>query len=329
MERSEDNSITFFRTAIRRFRSVYALAAIFNVYLVFVRARKATLIESADYIGVDVRFYHEFYTFLRLYSEKPQRAGSPSPPKRTLPSPTRRAKSPDLKYIKSRISLLHLESENPQLLVFNENEVPRAKAMELVQTTDGMGRLLGFHCAGDIGGSHLLSFNLLYGDNEPIPFYVELCSGPPSADFIRKTLARFKRAAIALGAALGERLDVNVHQKRSLSSEEWIALLRAIDGEDSEDALFIACENRSSLANIALNAQLNLTKAKIEAFRDDAAGRRAFVEFLTKYRQMLIFVLAFSTHDPIEAIIGTNLSPPVLQTLGEQMEAIERMFYDE
>jgi hypothetical protein len=165
----------------------------FNVVLVALGVRSATLIERADYYP-DNRAFDVVVNTLQ----------------RVVPRYT------------SAIQMTMRDATNTQFLVYNR-ALSRALVSAALGDDTAMGQVLGFQCAGELASPFSVKFYVVPSPNLKKEFYVEMCSERPDMDTVERQLAAFRDVARKL------HWGVTVSVKQSMRPHEVAALLRTGD----------------------------------------------------------------------------------------------------
>ena len=229
----------------------------FNILLVMMGIRKATLIEYADFINNKSQ-WHTLKTWI----------------KKTFNT-----------YNELNIMILDEQLENmikghqPRYLVFHSDHFREAK-VAIYDMNIAMGKILGFHQAGCLGCLWSLSFFLNIGEDK-VQFYAETCKTEPSLDFIDVQLKKFSEGAKLIGATIES--DIRYRPSN-------IELVKNLDKIDEPNMEFFV-KHKEAFANAMWNYSLDITTDLIcKATRDE------FKTLLQTYHKLWQFIIFREIH---------------------------------
>jgi hypothetical protein len=228
------------------------LEVAFNIVLVNRKARKATLIESADYSYDDTIF-----PFIKNNYNK---------------------------LLNSNITAKNRTLIPPQFLIYYK-DVPRAEVDAALNTDIGMGKILGFLCAGQLGGA----FSIAYYINETI-FYIESCAERPTQDMVDQIIQRYDSFK-QIGTELGYNVTYEI-QERLLGNDILELLINSnINGLFNNKSSVFDFYNELGYVITAdcFNPEITLDKLR---------------DLFTKYDRLWIVIACNIIYDPAKMFYG-------------------------
>jgi hypothetical protein len=275
-----------FKEGIKTFGYEEYIDVFFNLFLVTTKSRKATLIESAN----DKPFYTKITKWL------------------------------DKRLVENNLKTIEIGTGSfyPQLIIFNSELVSVREVINLSKNVEGIGKLLGFGCAGELGGKYILSFKINGKE-----FYTESCFKPPKESFSRKNYEIFSKAAKMLSSEIIDFFaEITYDVISLLTIDDWIEIFSSsqleIETIFETQNIF---EQKSDLSDIFSNTGMNITSEKIDSFEN----KELFLTWCKKYSQFILFSLCYIKNDPLQ--IFYPLSDKQEKQTNKIFEKIETQFF--
>ena len=143
----------------------------FNIFLVMIKTRKATLVEYANFINNTEQWYIlKSWIIEKIINQN----------------------NPDIMILDEKLKKMH-DGHEPRYLIFHRDHLQEAKSA-ILDMNKAMGNILGFHQAGCLDCQWSLEFFLIIGDKKE-QIYAETCEKEPDKSFIDMQLKKFSDAA--------------------------------------------------------------------------------------------------------------------------------------
>lgn len=173
----------------------------------------------------------------------------------------------------------------PSLIVYDSRQYNETDVRRMSASEAQLGRLLGFQCAGELGGRYTLRFLVSIGGGPLYNFYSEACAGAVNKELATRRFAGIEAAADLFSAIVGCTVRVNMAIIDTVyETRRWIMM---ISNPKSGDDAFL---NRDSLADILDSFYMGQSAQYIRA----ASSSEEFTEFLDDFGSVLVFMLCLS-----------------------------------
>ena len=229
----------------------------FNILLVMMGIRKATLIEYADFINNKSQWYtlkawikETFNTYNEL----------------------------NIMILDEQLDKM-IKGHQPRYLVFHSDHFREAK-VAIYDMNIAMGKILGFHQPGCLGCLWSLSFFLNIGEDR-VQFYAETCKTEPSTEFIDVQLKKFSEGAKLIGATIESEIRYRPSN---------IELVKNLDKIDEPNMEFFV-KHKEAFANTMWNYSLDITTDLICKATPDE-----FKTLLQTYHKLWQFIIFREIH---------------------------------
>ena len=229
----------------------------FNILLVMMGIRKATLIEYANFINNKSQWY-TLKTWIKqiinTYNEL------------------------NIMILDEQLDKM-IKGHQPRYLIFHSDHFREAK-VAIYDMNIAMGKILGFCQPGSLGCQWALSFFLNIGKDQ-VQFYAQTCKTEPSLDFIDEQLKKFSEGAKLIGATIESEIRYRPSN---------IELVKNLDKIDEHNTEFFV-KHKEALANTMWNYSLDITTDLIcKATTDE------FKTMLHTYHKLWQFIIFREIH---------------------------------
>ena len=229
----------------------------FNILLVMMGRRKATLIEYADFINNKSQWYT-----LKAWIKETFNSYSDL----------------NIMILDEQLNKM-IKGHQPRYLVFHSDHFREAK-IAIHDMNSAMGKILGFHQPGCLGCQWSLSF-FLNLDETQVQFYAETCKTEPDTEFIDVQLKKFSEGAKLIGATIESEIRYRPSN---------IELVKNLDKIDEPNMEFFV-KHKEAFANTMWNYSLDITTDLIcKATRDE------FKTMLQTYHKLWQFIIFREIH---------------------------------